>query len=113
MAVRIPKIMGHIWIGPKPMPKDWMRSWPEMHPSWEYRIYDNDFLMRFPFRTRKLIHEYFSRGEYAGVQDLMRYEILYEYGGFMADADAICQHPVDELLTEKCAYTVYDRAEEV
>ena len=112
MAVRIPKIMGHIWIGPKPMPKDWMRSWPEMHPSWEYRIYDNDFLMRFPFRTRKLIHEYFSRGEYAGVQDLMRYEILYEYGGFMADADAICQHPVDELLTEKCAYTVYDRAEE-
>lgn len=85
-----------------------MRSWPEKHPDWDYRIYDNQFLQDYRFRTRNLINEYFWRGEYAGVQDLMRYEILYEFGGFMADADSICLHPVDELLTGPGAYTVYD-----
>lgn len=110
MKTGIPKKLGHIWIGPKPMPSHWMETWPEKHPEWQYRIYDNDFLHSFPFRTRRLINEYFWRGEYAGVQDLMRYEILYKYGGFMADADAICRHPIDELVNKKCAYTVYDRA---
>lgn len=93
------------------MPQRWMRTWPEKHPDWEYRIYDNEFLMKFPFRNWKLINEYFWRGEYAGVQDLMRYEILYKFGGFMADADSICLHPVDELLVGEGSYTVYDRTD--
>ncbi|MEZ5912833.1 MAG: glycosyltransferase [Paracoccaceae bacterium] len=109
MTAAIPKRLGHIWIGPKPAPVHWMQSWPEKHPDWDYRVYDNTVLRDFGFRTRRLIHEYFWRGEYAGVQDLMRYELLYEYGGFMADADAVCLHPVDELLTQRGAYTVYDR----
>lgn len=109
MTVGIPKRLRHIWIGPKPAPVHWMKTWPEKHPDWHYRIYDNEVLRNFPFRTRRLINEYFWRGEYAGVQDLMRYELLYEYGGFMADADAVCLHPVDELLTKTGAYTVYDR----
>jgi hypothetical protein len=41
----------------------------------------------------------------------MRYESLYAFGGFMADADAICKHPVDDLLTDARAYTVWDRPE--
>lgn len=41
----------------------------------------------------------------------MRCELLYRFGGFMADADAICLHPVDELLDRPRAYTVYDRPE--
>lgn len=112
MSVAIPKRLGHIWIGPKPAPDLWMKTWPEAHPDWEYTVYDNDFLAGFPFRLRRLINEYWWRGHYAGVQDMMRYEILYAFGGFMADADAICRHPVDELLTRRQAYTVYDRPED-
>lgn len=111
MTPAIPKRLGHIWIGPKPAPVAWMRTWPEKHPDWEYTVYDNDFLTGFPFRLRRQIDEYFWRGLYAGVQDMMRYEILYHFGGFMADADAICLHPVDELLDKPRAYTVYDRPE--
>jgi mannosyltransferase OCH1-like enzyme len=111
MSAPLPKRLGHIWIGPKPAPDRWMQTWPDKHPDWEYTIYDNDFLAGFPFRLRDLINEYWWRGLYAGVQDMMRYEILYAFGGFMADADAICRHPVDELLTRPQAYTVYDRPE--
>jgi len=38
----------------------------------------------------------------------VRYEILFENGGFMPGADSICFHPVDELLTEPIAYAVYE-----
>lgn len=107
----IPKRLGHIWIGPKPAPTVWMESWPKMHPGWTYTVFGNDTLTGYPFRLRKLINEYAWRGAWAGVQDMMRYELLFRYGGFMADADAICLHPVDDLLDQPRAYTVYDRPE--
>ncbi|MFV0493383.1 MAG: glycosyltransferase family 32 protein [Pseudorhodobacter sp.] len=107
----IPQRLGHIWIGPKPAPAEWMRSWPAKHPGWSYTLYGNNTLVGYPFRLRRLINEYAWRGAWAGVQDMMRYELLYAFGGFMADADAICLHPVDELLQGARAFTVYDRPE--
>ncbi len=107
----LPMRLGHIWIGPKPAPSVWMETWPKAHPGWSYTVFGNDTLTGFPFRLRKLINEYAWRGAWAGAQDMMRYELLFRYGGFMADADAICLHPVDALLDQPRAYTVYDRPE--
>jgi len=47
---------------------------------------------------------------YAGAADVIRYEILYEFGGFMPGADAICLNNTDELWTEShdICYTVYE-----
>ena len=104
----VPRTIGHIWIGPHPAPHDWMQSWQDAHPDWSYRLYDNDYLCGRTFRTQAQINEYFRRGKYAGVSDLMRYEILYEHGGFLPEADSLCLYPVDELLTEARAYTVYE-----
>ncbi|MFT7107559.1 MAG: hypothetical protein ACJAVT_002083 [Yoonia sp.] len=110
---KVPKHLSHIWIGPKPAPTTWMQSWRNHHPDWTYEVYDNNFLTSYPFRTQRLINEYFWRGEFAGVQDLMRYEILHAFGGFIADADSVCQHPIDELLVDGGLFTVYDRVSEV
>ena len=107
----IPRRMCHIWIGPHPPPLEWMESWRARHPDWAYRLYDNDYLLSRRFRTQNLINEYCRRGKWAGVSDLMRYEILYEEGGFIAEADSVCLHPVDELLTEDTTYTVYELPE--
>ncbi|MCU0905723.1 MAG: hypothetical protein MUE83_17925, partial [Tabrizicola sp.] len=107
----VPRRIGHIWIGPHPAPLDWMRSWSDAHPGWTYRLYDNDYLTGRRFRCQAQINEYFRRGKYAGVSDLMRYEILFEEGGFLPEADSVCLHPVDDLLTEARACTVYEFAE--
>ena len=107
----IPRRLSHIWIGPRPAPLGWMESWPRLHPGWSYTVYGNDTLVGYPFRLRALMNEYAWRGAWAGVQDMMRYELLFRFGGFMADADAICLHPVDELLDAPRAYTVHDRLE--
>ncbi len=107
--MNIPKNLGHIWIGPKTAPEEWMRTWVEKHPAWNYTRYDNDFLQRGEFRTRRQIDEYMKRGWYAGAADLLRYEILFRHGGYMAGADSICVHPVDELFEDGgTLYTVYE-----
>ncbi len=100
--------MGHIWIGPLEPPSLWMKTWKDSHPDWEYRLYDNNFLSEFNFRTRHLIDKYYELEMYEGVADLMRLEILYEYGGFIPPADSWCYHNTDELFTEECCYTVYE-----
>jgi mannosyltransferase OCH1-like enzyme len=104
----IPKLLSHVWIGPYKPPHDWMQTWIKHNPDWEYKLYDNSFLATFPFRTRRQIDEYLARGEYAGAADLMRYEILYNYGGFIAEADSVCYRSINPLFNKSCAYTVYE-----
>jgi hypothetical protein len=38
----------------------------------------------------------------------MRYEILAEKGGFIAEADSVCINSVDDLFIEDKAYSVYE-----
>jgi hypothetical protein len=34
--MNIPRNLGHIWIGPKVAPEDWMQTWVDKHPEWNY-----------------------------------------------------------------------------
>jgi len=105
----IPKKLGHIWIGPLSPPLEWMNSWPNLHPDWDYQVYDNAFLLNEAFETQAQIDEYIKRGAYAGAADLIRYETLYRYGGFIAEADSVCLRNIDGLLTSgHSIYTVYE-----
>ncbi len=103
----IPKILHHIWIGPKKMPTEWMNTWVEKHPHWKYILWDNYSLSTIKFKNQELIDLFFSVNMFDGAADLMRYELLYEYGGFMPGADSECLHPIDEL-TDNRAITVYE-----
>lgn len=104
----IPKKLGHIWIGHLPAPIIWMDTWRNMHSNWEYTLYDNYFLKEFPFKTRVQIDEYLKRGQYAGVADLMRLEILYEFGGLIPGADSICLENTEEIFNKSCPHTVFE-----
>jgi mannosyltransferase OCH1-like enzyme len=106
-----PKRFGHIWIGDKLPPEDWMATWHVHHPDWDYQLYDNDYLLGRKWRNQALIREYFRRRKFEGVADLMRYEILLERGGVIAPADSICHRPVDDLFTEPTLYAVYESEE--
>jgi len=111
--MNIPKKLWHIWIGPKPSPFKWMNTWPEKHPDWEYQIIDNDYVSNKKFYNQHLIDQYMTMPEkhgYAGAADLIRYEILFEYGGFIPEADSICLANTEELWTDPAqfCYTVYE-----
>lgn len=106
----IPRILHHIWIGPKPAPTEWMETWPAAHPHWRYFQWGNEDLVNDTWwRNRKQLDWYASRGMWNGAADIMRYEILYMFGGFMPGADCICKKPVDELVSDTFdTYAVYE-----
>lgn len=104
----IPKNLAHIWIGPRPAPTAWMKTWQEKHSNWNYVLIDNKYMSERHFKNQHLIDEYMKRGKFAGVADLIRYEWLYENGGFLAPADSICLNNTDELFSAKCGYVVYE-----
>ena len=104
----IPKRLAHIWIGPLAPPTEWMSTWQSQNPDWDYTLYDNEYLLSRRFRNHSLICTYFRQKEFAGVADLLRYEILFETGGFVAAADSICLRPIDDLLENATPFTCYE-----
>lgn len=107
-VIAIPRRLGHIWVGHRPPPTAWMDSWKHLHPDWDYTLYDNAFLFSRRWRNQPLINAFYRRGEYAGVSDLMRYEILHEQGGFLPEADSTCLRPTDELWSTPSLYSVWE-----
>jgi len=108
--MNIEKKMTHIWIGPKEPPLKWMHTWRDKHPDWEYSIFTDKMLWDRKWKNQALIEKYYSMGKFAGAHDLIRYELIYEQGGFWPAADSVCLHRVDELFTSPTdhAYTVYE-----
>lgn len=108
--MNIPNNMIHIWIGPLAPPLTWMNTWKEKHPNWKYRVFDNNELNSKTFKNQHLIDEYLKREKYAGVADLIRYEVLLEEGGFLPPADSICYYDTSELFIEDLdtCYSVYE-----
>mgnify|MGYP006921294521 CR=1 FL=1 len=96
----IPRILHHIWIGPKPAPLHWMSTWPRHHPTWRYINWSNDTVFRRAWRNQRLVNAYKDQGEWRGVADVIRYEILNEMGGFMPGADSECLRPIDDIVRE-------------
>lgn len=105
----IPKIIHQLWVGDKPRPEKWMKTWKEKHPEWEYKLWDNNAVFGRSWKNQKHIDYYAEHKIWHGVSDLCTYEILHENGGFMIGADAICENPIDELFLDGFdAYGVYE-----
>lgn len=100
MSLLVPRLLHQIWVGPLAPPVVWMQTWKDHHPSWKYVIWGNDELNGRRWRLQRAIDHYSSKAQWAGVADCMRYEILWEYGGFMPGADCVCERPVDELFAD-------------
>lgn len=105
----IPRNLFHIWVGPLPAPTRWMDTWRKFHPEWNYKLWDNDAVLGQSWENQKHIEHYWRLADWPGVADILRYEILWRFGGFMPGADSECLAPVDELLTHEFdAFAVYE-----
>jgi glycosyltransferase involved in cell wall biosynthesis len=100
--VKIPKIIHQLWIGNKPAPINLMNTWKEKNKDFEYIFWNEDEFKKrnINFKCQNRIDEI---EEINGKADIIRWEILYHYGGIFIDADSICLEPIDnELLDKKC-----------
>jgi len=103
MSEKIPKIIHQLWIGDKaPAPKKLMDTWRDKNPDFEYIFWNED-----EFKKRNIIFNCQNRideiEEINGKADIIRWELLHQYGGVFLDADSICIEPIDdELMSKKC-----------
>jgi GT2 family glycosyltransferase len=106
----IPKIIHQLWIGTKPAPTSLMNTWKEKNPEFEYIFWnEEEFIKRdMTFVCQTKIDEI---EEINGKADILRWEILYKYGGVFLDADSICIEPIDDELLNKNCFAGWEQEE--
>lgn len=91
----IPKIFHYVWLGPRPIPdlyRDWMNAALSLHHGWELMLWD---------RTDGLEYgEYAEKCRtYSGQSDIVRFEVLRNYGGVYLDTDMLLLKNIEPLLS--------------
>lgn len=98
------KFIHQIWLGKKPIPsrfRQWMDSWSRHFPAWEYKLWTDVELIEF--LPRMICRDVFSVQPNVGVRsDILRLELLREFGGIYADCDFECLRPFEHLLQKDC-----------
>jgi len=106
----IPKRLHQFWVG-GPLPdtfRVFAEGWQRAHPGWKYQLWGEDDLP--PLRNQDL---YDRAGElcpgYEGQlrSDIVRYELLYRFGGIWVDTDFECLKPIDELVSEPGCFVAW------
>jgi mannosyltransferase OCH1-like enzyme len=105
----IPKILHQLWIGPKTPPTTLMNTWKEKHEAdgFEYIRWTEDELIKRGFKSQ-LKNRIDEMEEINGKADILRWEILYEYGGVFVDADCFCIEPVTDLVEKYKGFAGYE-----
>jgi mannosyltransferase OCH1-like enzyme len=100
----IPKIIHQIWIGDQSKkPEKIMNTWKIKHPDWEYKIWTEENLP-----SLKNQKQFNQMEELAGKADILRYELLYNYGGVYIDADTICLNSLDDFFLKNDSFTCWE-----
>lgn len=92
----IPPIFHRVWLGTSPLPEEFQRygeTWLHHHPGWEMRLWTEDNLPEV-CRT-EILDRLRTPAERA---DMLRYELLYRFGGIYVDTDIECLRSIEPLL---------------
>ena len=106
----IPKIIHQLWIGTKPAPTKLMETWKDMNPGFEYiRWNETEIANRnIIFHCQNRINEMV---EINGKADIIRWELLYKYGGVYRDDDSMCIEQIDDVLMNCKSFEGWEQEE--
>ena len=104
-ARSIPPRIHLIWLGSFPPPQALLatQSWKQHHPAWEVKLWTDADVSGFSWthpQHQWLFHELKTASEKS---DILRFEIMYRYGGVYSDTDVVCFKPFDPLVTKGSA----------
>jgi mannosyltransferase OCH1-like enzyme len=98
--MRIPKKIHQIWLGSE-VPeayKVYMDTWTKFHPDWEYKLWTDADVPAVNIKSSLVYSKAINP---AMKSDILRYEILRQYGGLYVDTDFECVRPFDDLMDLK------------
>jgi mannosyltransferase OCH1-like enzyme len=85
--MKIPKIIHYCWFGPKPMPElelKCIESWQLFLPRYKLMFWNEE---TFNINQHEFAKQAYENKYYAFVSDLVRTQVLFEYGGIYLDTD--------------------------
>jgi mannosyltransferase OCH1-like enzyme len=100
----IPKVIHQIWLGDQSRrPSKLMETWKTLNPDWEHKIWTEENMPELQCQP-----QFDAMAELAGKADILRYEILFNEGGFYIDADAECTKPLDDFFLDNDSFCCWE-----
>lgn len=96
----IDKIIHQIWVGKYEMPdreKNQIAEIKEKHSNYDYHLWTNDNLPKIPERLQKIYDIMYNNEDYVFCADMLRWLVVYEYGGWYLDVDWKYVNSLDSL----------------
>lgn len=100
-----------MWIGPKPAPLSMIQTWRDKNPDWTHILWTDDLIReKYPngFKNQKHIDEHET---WNGKCDIMRYQILHDFGGIFLDADCICTNALEDHFLQHDSFSCFENEE--
>jgi len=105
----ISRLLHIVWIGDESRrPEQCIGSWRRLNSDFEVRVWGNADLLSRTWINGRHIRALAAAGRFAGVADLMRYEILFSEGGMAVDADAECVRPLPDWLLDPSEFASWE-----
>lgn len=92
----IPRVIHRLWLGQDSIPPAFERygeTWRSHHPHWEVKLWTDDNLP--PLSCQREVDR---AGNFKSRYDMVRYEVVRQFGGIIIDLDMECLRPLDPLL---------------
>ena len=111
-ALTIPKIIHRIWLGEKELPRQarvYGTRWRALHPDWTVKLWTAQDIPS-DLQLRGLVDRV---NVTAMKSDILRYELLYRFGGVYVDVDVEPLKNIEPLLGGVEAFVGYEDSDNV
>ena len=78
---------------------EWQEGWRRLNPSWQYIMWDDKKIKNELRITHPKIFK--SCKSFSEKSDILRFEILYQFGGLYIDTDFECLKNIDPLFKDR------------
>ena len=106
----IPKIIHYAWFGseePEQI-KNRVNKWKSVLPEWKFICWNEN---NYDIHKFKFSGDKYDKGQYGYIVDELRYDVLYNYGGFYLDTDEIIKKDLTPLLNNRMVWGfMYDNS---
>lgn len=102
----IPPILHFIWLG-SPVPytvQISIESWKKFHPDWEIKVWTDEEVKKFSWTNSHARFVFEQADSWAEKADVLRLDILYQFGGIYSDVDVLCLKSFHDLIIQKITF---------
>ncbi|KAF3362660.1 Uncharacterized protein PHSC3_000899 [Chlamydiales bacterium STE3] len=102
----IPPIIHLIWLGSDiPLQvASAFDTWKTHHPHWTIKIWTDQDLSDFIWTNKKVQLAFEQATTWAEKADILRIELLYQFGGIYSDADVVCLNSFQDLIVQNIGF---------